>query len=130
LPPPGNWNFPSVWVGPFIAAALVFSAAAIPNKKTLFSTWAIARSQEEGLLQGAASGSHAAGGINGLDSDRRRGRFRTRFAMNGIEDFLPVHGNLFGSNNPQPDFVAPDFHHRYGDIVVDDNTFVFFPGQH
>jgi len=46
--------------------------------------------------------------------------------MNGVVDLLPVNRNFLGSNNAQSDLVSPNLHHGYRDVVVDDNTFVFF----
>src|SRR5262249_8066537 len=69
--------------------------------------------------------------IRGLGRDRRRlALVGSGLAVNGIEDFLPVDRHFFGSNDAQPDLVAPDFDHRHGDVIVDDNAFVFFPGQY
>jgi hypothetical protein len=50
--------------------------------------------------------------------------------MDGVEYLLPVHGDFLRSDNPQPHFVTANLYHRDGDIVVDDDAFVFFPGQY
>jgi hypothetical protein len=51
-------------------------------------------------------------------------------AVNGVKNFLPVDGNFFGRHNAQPNLITADFHDRDGDIVVDHDAFVFFPGQY
>ena len=52
------------------------------------------------------------------------------FAMNRFIDFLTMNRNFLGGDNPQPNFVATDFHDGNGNVIVNDNTFVFFPGQY
>src|SRR5262249_6652255 len=51
-------------------------------------------------------------------------------AVDGVVNLLPVHGHLLGGDDPQPDLVAADLDHRDGDVVVDHDAFVFFPGQY
>ena len=58
------------------------------------------------------------------------GGLGTRLAVNRVEDFLAVDRDLLGGDNAQADLVPADLNHRHGDIVVDNDTFVFFPGQH
>lgn len=50
--------------------------------------------------------------------------------MNGIEHFLTVNWNFLGCDNSQANFVTPDFHYRDGNVVVDDDALVFFPGKY
>jgi len=56
-----------------------------------------------------------------------RGGFVGSFlAVNGVEDLLAMDGHLLGCHDAQPHLVAADLHHGYDDVVVDDDTFVFF----
>src|SRR5205807_9870972 len=62
--------------------------------------------------------------------DRRRRRLGLVLAVYRIVDLLAVDRNFLWGNNAQADFIAADLYHRYGNVVVDDDTFVFFPGQY
>src|ERR1043165_7368327 len=53
-----------------------------------------------------------------------------RLAMNRFIDFLAMDGNFLRCDNPQTNLVATNFHDGDGDVIVNDNTFVFFPGQY
>src|SRR5262249_27485652 len=65
-----------------------------------------------------------------VDDNGRGGRFDLILAVNRVEDFLPVDRHFLGGHNAQTHLVAADLHHGDSDVVVDDDTFVFFPGQY
>ena len=52
------------------------------------------------------------------------------FSMNCFIDFLAVHRNLFRRDNAEADFVATNLNDGDGDVIVDDNTLVLFPGKY
>ena len=43
--------------------------------------------------------------------------------------FLPVYGDILGCDDAEPHLVTTDLDDRDDNVVVDDNTLVFFPGQ-
>lgn len=49
--------------------------------------------------------------------------------MNCVKNFLSVDWDLFWGINTESDFVAADFNDYNGDVVIDDNAFVLFPGK-
>src|SRR5436309_1023169 len=51
-------------------------------------------------------------------------------AVDGVEHLLAVDRHFLGGHDPETDLIAPDLNDRHGDVVVDDDTFVFFPGQY
>ena len=50
-------------------------------------------------------------------------------AVDRFVDLLAVNGNVLGSDDAEPHFVTTNLHDRDDNIVVDDDTLVFFPGQ-
>jgi hypothetical protein len=67
----------------------------------------------------------------GVAGEGRRRLFRLgRAAVNRVENFLAMYGNLFWSNDSQPHFVAADLNDRYGDVIVNDDALVLFSGQY
>jgi len=57
-------------------------------------------------------------------------RYALILSMDLIEHLLAVHGHLFGRHDTKANFVAADLHHRYGDVIVDHDAFVFLPTQY
>src|SRR5262249_61760369 len=57
-------------------------------------------------------------------------RCRGVLAVDGVIDLLAVDGHFLGRDDAQPPLVTADLDARHGDFVVDDDTFVFFPGQY
>src|ERR1700678_1850774 len=51
------------------------------------------------------------------------------FALNDLINFLPVHRNLGGGFDAQPDFIAADIDDRNDNIVADDDALVALAGQ-
>ena len=47
------------------------------------------------------------------------GRFGV-LAVDGVVDFLAMDGNFLGSDDAKTHLVSADFHHRHGDVIVDD----------
>ena len=48
---------------------------------------------------------------------------------NGLVDLVTVDRDLFGRFDAQPDLVTSDLYDDDRNIIIDDNTFVFFPRQ-
>src|SRR5262249_1700146 len=95
------------------------------KRKPSSPPWPVGQGKEEGNakercppgLQGAAA---RVGGLVGNDNGGRR-RFRVGLAVNGVVHLLPMDRHFLGSNNAETDLVAADFHHRHGDVIVDDD---------
>jgi hypothetical protein len=51
-------------------------------------------------------------------------------AMDRVVDFLAVHRNFLWSHDAQPNFIATNFDHGNRNVVVNDDAFIFFPGQY
>ena len=51
-------------------------------------------------------------------------------ALDGLVDLLAMNGNLSRSVDSQADLVAANFHDGDGDVIVNDNAFVFFSGEY
>ena len=49
-------------------------------------------------------------------------------AFNRFVDFLPMHGHLFGSFDPQSDLVAKNLDDRNYDVVAKDDALMSFSG--
>src|SRR5262249_36675359 len=70
-------------------------------------------------------------GVLHNDGGRRRGITGPLVgAVDGVVPLLPMDGHLLGGDDPEPDFIAANLDHRHSDVVVDHDTFVFFPGQY
>src|SRR5262249_6354214 len=64
------------------------------------------------------------------DNGRRGGTFGGFLAVDGIVIFLAVDRDLLGCDDTQADLIATDLHHGHDDVVVNDDRFVFLPGQY
>jgi hypothetical protein len=103
-------------------------AGALPTKNP--SLRIPVREGERGVGRQPRLSDGAAAGVNWLGDDRGRRRFGAFLAVDRVIDFLAVDRDLLGGDNAKADFIPPDFHYRDGNIIVDDDAFVFFPGQY
>src|SRR5262245_20367575 len=103
------------------------SATGETKYKTLISIKSSRPRPGRGPWEGRTTSLDAPGSIHRLDHDIGRSLFGVLLAVDGVEDFLAVNGDFFGCDNSQPDLVAADFDHCDRDIVVNHDTFVFFP---
>jgi hypothetical protein len=55
---------------------------------------------------------------------------RTILAVDGFVDFLSMHRDILGGIDAEPYLVASNFDNCHGDVVVNHDGFVFFPGQY
>src|SRR5438876_10675245 len=65
-----------------------------------------------------------------LRAGRGGRRLGLSFAVEGVVHLLTMDWNFFGCTDAQPHLVTPNFHHRDGDIIVDNYTLLLFPGQY
>lgn len=49
--------------------------------------------------------------------------------FNRVVDFSPMDRDLFGGFNAKANFIAANFHNDDGDVVIDDDAFVFLPRE-
>gem|GEM_PF-4869846 len=55
--------------------------------------------------------------------------FPRRCLFDGIVNFFPMDGNIFGCFNAKPHPIATHLDYKDGHIIIDDNTFIYSTGE-
>jgi hypothetical protein len=82
------------------------------------------------IIPNASPSRRPAADVNRLGYNGGRSGLGARLSVNRVVNFLPMYRNFLGSHDPEPDLIAADLDHGDRDIVVNNDTFVFFSGQY
>jgi hypothetical protein len=82
------------------------------------------------IIPNASRSRCAAADVDRLGHNGGRSRLCARLSVNRVVNFLPMDRNFLGSYDPEPDLIAADLDHGNRDIVVNNDTLVFFSGQY